>query len=176
MTSHSFYASLAGRLLVLGFGSIGRAALPVLLRHIEVDRSFVTVISAEEDTAGVAAELGVNFLVKPIDVDDYVEVLDKYLQPKDFLLNLSVNVSSMALINYCWERNILYLDTCIEPWPSRYTDPTTPLAKRTNYKLREELLAFRLDKRSGPTAVVTQGANPGMASIFVKQAIVNMAL
>lgn len=176
MASHSVYASLAGRLLVLGFGSIGRAALPVLLRHIEVDRSFVTVISAEEDTTNVAAELGVNFLVKTIDVNDYVEVLDRYLQPQDFLLNLSVNVSSMALIKYCWKRNILYLDTCIEPWPGRYTDPATPLAKRTNYKLREELLEFRLDKRSGPTAVVTQGANPGMASIFVKQAIVNMAV
>jgi len=176
MNSHTIHASLTGRLLILGFGSIGRAALPILLRHIEIERSSVSIISAEEDAEGIAAELGVNFLVKTIDVNDYEVVLDEYLQPNDFLLNLSVNISSMALIRYCWERNILYLDTCIEPWPGRYTDPETPVAKRTNYKLREELLAFRLDKRSGATAVVTQGANPGMASIFVKQAIMNMAL
>ncbi|MDF3012536.1 MAG: homospermidine synthase [Cellvibrio sp.] len=176
MTNDIFHASIKGRLLILGFGSIGRAVLPVLLRHIEIDRSAVTVISAEEDEAGIAAELGVNFLVKSISEDDYESILDKYVKEQDFLLNLSVNVSSMALIKYCWQRNILYLDTCIEPWPGKYTDPQTPLEKRTNYKLREELLAFRLDKRTGPTAVVTQGANPGMASIFVKQAIVNMAI
>ncbi|MFP3386659.1 homospermidine synthase, partial [Tritonibacter sp. SIMBA_163] len=34
---------------------------------------------------------------------------------------------------------------------------------------------FRLDKRDGPTAVLTQGANPGLASAFVKQALVDMA-
>jgi len=37
------------------------------------------------------------------------------------------------------------------------------------------VLAFRLDKRHGATAVVTQGANPGLASVLVKQALMNMA-
>ena len=37
----------------------------------------------------------------------------------------------------------MYLDTCIEPWPGGYTDPTVPLARRTNYALREEALALR---------------------------------
>lgn len=173
---NSIHASLKGKLLILGFGSIGRAVLPVLLRHIDVDRNNITIISADEDKNGVASELGINFLIKEINIDEYESVLGQHISEGDFLLNLSVNISSMALIKYCWMKNILYLDTCIEPWPGRYTDPKTPLAKRTNYKLREEMLAFRMDKRSGPTAVVTQGANPGMASIFVKQALMNMAL
>ncbi|CAH2804853.1 MAG: Homospermidine synthase (EC [uncultured Caballeronia sp.] len=37
------------------------------------------------------------------------------------------------------------------------------------------MLAFRLDKRNGLTAILTQGANPGLASAFVKQALVDMA-
>jgi len=49
------------------------------------------------------------------------------------------------------------------------------LSQRSHYALREEVLAFRLAKRSGPTAIVTQGANPGLASVFVKQALLNMA-
>jgi homospermidine synthase len=32
-----------------------------------------------------------------------------------------------------------------------------------------------MDKRSGPTAVLTQGANPGLVSALVKQALLNMA-
>jgi homospermidine synthase len=41
--------------------------------------------------------------------------------------------------------------------------------------LREEALAFRRDLRSGPTAVLTQGANPGLVSALVKRALLNMA-
>ena len=63
--------------------------------------------------------------------------------PGDFLLNVSVDVSSVALIELCRELGALYLDTCIEPWPGGYTDPTVPAARRTNYALREEALALR---------------------------------
>jgi homospermidine synthase len=37
------------------------------------------------------------------------------------------------------------------------------------------VLAWRMDKRAGPTALITQGANPGLVSSFVKQALLNMA-
>ena len=55
----------------------------------------------------------------------------------------------------------MYLDTCIEPWPGGYTDPTVPAGKRTNYALREEALALRAGNARAPTAVLTHGANPG---------------
>jgi len=46
-------------------------------------------------------------------------------------------VSSLALIKLCWEKGAMYLDTCLEPWPGGYIDPTVPAARRTNYALRE---------------------------------------
>ena len=69
----------------------------------------------------------------------------------------------------------MYLDTCIEPWPGGYTDPTVPAARRTNYALREEALALRPGNARAPTAVLTHGANPGLVSHFVKQALLNIA-
>jgi homospermidine synthase len=93
----------------------------------------------------------------------------------DFLVNLSVDVSSIALIKFCWEKGAMYLDTCIEPWAGGYTDPGVPAARRTNYALREEALALRKDNARAPTAVVTHGANPGLVSHFVKQALLNIA-
>ena len=69
----------------------------------------------------------------------------------------------------------MYLDTCIEPWPGGYTDPTIPAAKRTNYALREEALALRSGNARAPTAVLTHGANPGLVSHLVKQALLNIA-
>ena len=69
----------------------------------------------------------------------------------------------------------MYLDTCIEPWPGGYTDATIPHARRTNYALREEALALRAQTPRAPTAVLTHGANPGLVSHFVKQALLNIA-
>ena len=46
-------------------------------------------------------------------------------------------------------------------------------SRRTNYALREEALALRKSHKNGPTAVLTHGANPGLVSHFVKQALLN---
>ncbi len=66
------------------------------------------------------------------------------------MLNVSVDVSSIALIKFCWSKGAMYLDTCIEPWPGGYTDATIPHAKRTNYALREEALALRKENPRAP--------------------------
>ncbi len=107
--------------------------------------------------------------------ENFRRVLNPLLGRGDFLLNVSVDVSSIALIKYCWEKGAMYLDTCIEPWPGGYTDPTVPAAKRTNYALREEALALRPGNAKAPTAVITHGANPGLVSHLVKQALLNIA-
>jgi homospermidine synthase len=102
-------------------------------------------------------------------------VLNPLIGRGDFVLNVSVEVSSIALIKLCWEKGAMYLDTCIEPWPGGYTDPTVPAGRRTNYALREEALALRPGNARAPTAVLTHGANPGLVSHFVKQALLNIA-
>ncbi|HYG32633.1 MAG TPA: saccharopine dehydrogenase NADP-binding domain-containing protein [Methylophilaceae bacterium] len=169
------YAAIKGKLLMLGFGSIGQAALPLLFRHLDIKPAQVKIIARHEDKHGIASEYGVEFIAQALTEDNFESVLDAHLKEGDFLLNLSVDIASLALISFCWRRGILYLDTCIEPWAGSYMNSSRSLSQRSNYFLREEVLAFRMDKRQGPTAVVTQGANPGLASIFVKQALLNIA-
>ena len=171
----SKHAALKGNLLMLGFGSIGQAMLPLLFRHIDIKPEQVKILARHEDKHGIAKEYGVEFVTQALTEDNFEAILESHLKEGDFLLNLSVDVASLALIMFCWRRGILYLDTCIEPWAGSYIDPNRTLSQRSNYFLREEVLAFRLDKRDGPTALVTQGANPGLASVFVKQALLNMA-
>jgi homospermidine synthase len=118
---------------------------------------------------------GIKFLKQPLSRESFRRVLDPLLGRGDLLLNVSVDVSSVALIRYCWEKGAMYLDTCIEPWPGGYTDPTIPAAKRTNYALREEVLGLRAGGARAPTAMLTHGANPGLVSHLVKQALLNIA-
>lgn len=169
------YASFSGNLLMLGLGSVGQAILPLLFRHIDLQPGKIKIIAANENGREIANEFGVEFKVQSLTKDNYQSLLESSLNTGDFLLNLSVDVSSLALIKFCGERGALYLDTCIEPWAGRYTDPSATLSQRSNYALREEVLAFRRGNPTGPTAIVTQGANPGLASIFVKQALLNIA-
>ena len=169
------HAALSGRLVIVGFGSIGQGVLPLLLRHIEIDPSQVAILTAEPRGHEVAAEYGVRFIETALTRENYRALLDPRLGRGDFLLNVSVDVSSVALIELCQEKGALYLDTCIEPWPGGYTDPSLPPAARSNYALRESALALRPRYPGGPTAVITHGANPGLVSHFVKQALIDLA-
>src|SRR5690606_3784310 len=69
----------------------------------------------------------------------------------------------------------LYIDTVIEPWPGFYYDHKADPASRSNYALREGLLAEKRANPGGPTAVSCCGANPGMVSWLVKQALLDVA-
>ena len=169
------YTHFPGRLVIVGFGSIGQGVLPLLLRHIDLRPEQITIVTAEARGAAIAAACGATFIETALDRENYRRVLDRMVGPGDCLLNVSVDVSSVALIEFCREKNSLYLDTCIEPWPGGYTDPALPPAARSNYALRESALALRRDAAQGPTAVLTHGANPGLVSHFVKQALLDIA-
>ncbi|MGE5651634.1 MAG: homospermidine synthase [Bacillota bacterium] len=174
MTAHLTHARFHARLVMVGFGSIGQAILPLLLRHLDIDPEQIIILSATAQGDRIAREYRVALRVQPLTRENYRAVLAPLLGEGDFLLNLSVDVSSCALVEYCQRCGALYLDTCIEPWAGGYVDASQPVAHRSNYALREEALALRT-RQQGPTAILTLGANPGLASIFVKQALLKMA-
>jgi len=169
------FLKFKGRIVIIGFGSIGQGILPLILRHIDAKPSQITIVTAEDRGQKEAKDLGVRFIVEPLTEQNYVGVLDPLLGAGDFLLNVSVEVSSAALIELCRTKGALYLDTCIEPWPGGYTDPELSPSARSNYALREKVLALRAKNPGGPTAVMTHGANPGLVSHFVKVALLDLA-
>jgi homospermidine synthase len=75
----------------------------------------------------------------------------------------------------CRELGVFYIDTVVEPWAGFYFDTSLGPEARSNYALRETMLAARRRKPGGITAVSCCGANPGMVSWFVKQALLNLA-
>ena len=172
---HKKHVAFPGRLVIVGFGSIGQGVLPLLLRHLDIAAERITIITAEPRGHDVAAEYGIRFIETALTRSNYRALIEPQLGEGDFLLNVSVDVSSVALIELCQERGALYLDTCIEPWPGGYTDPSLPPSARSNYALRESALAVRARYSRGPTAVLTHGANPGLVSHFVKQALIDLA-
>ncbi|MBF0141722.1 MAG: homospermidine synthase [Magnetococcales bacterium] len=168
------HAHHAGRLVIVGFGSIGQGVLPLILKHIDMDPARISIVTAESRGKEVADCYNVSFHQLELTQDNYRDVLASFVGPGDFLVNVSVEVSSLALMVFCREVGALYLDTCIEPWAGGYTDPSLTPSWRTNYALRESVLQLK-STHSQPTAVVTHGANPGLVSHFVKQALLDIA-
>ncbi len=169
------HVAFGGRLVMLGLGSIGQGVLPLILSHIDMPRDRITIVTADARGGAVASQLGIRVLVQPIDRQNLRDVLAPLLEAGDFLLNLSVDVSSVALIELCRAAGALYLDTCIEPWAGGYTDPTLTPSQRSNYALRESARALAVPGGQLPTAIVGHGANPGLVSHFVKQALLDVA-
>ena len=166
----------AGNIVMVGCGSIGQTILPLLLRDHGVPAHRVTVLTADERGGDIAAGLGVRFLVAPLTPENHRAVLGALIGPGDFLLNLSVEVASLELLRFASESGALYLDTGIEPWPGGYTDSRLSPAERSNQAFRERALAMRRTIGPGlPTAVICQGANPGLVSQLVKAAGLDLA-
>ncbi|MGE0714062.1 MAG: homospermidine synthase [Alphaproteobacteria bacterium] len=169
------HVRFAGKVVMVGMGSIGQGVLPLIFRHIDMAPSQITIVTADDRGRDVAEEYGVTFIEQVLTRENYVEVLTPLLSAGDFLVNLSVEVSSVALIELCQARDVLYLDTCIEPWPGGYTDPSLTYSQRSNYGLRETALALKKAGAGKATAVLTHGANPGIVSYFVKRALLDLA-
>jgi homospermidine synthase len=175
MSSHEVHVKFAGKIVMVGFGSIGQGVLPLILRHTGTSADRITIVTAEDAGRAEADHFGVKFVKTALTRDNYRRILEPLLSAGDFLVNLSVDVSSVALIRLARERGALYLDTCIEPWAGGYVDSSLSVETRSNYMMRLEALSLREGAKNAPTAVLTHGANPGLVSHLVKQALLNIA-
>ena len=170
------HATVAGALVMIGFGSIGRGVLPLIERHVGFDRARMTVIEPSGEFAHLLQERGIRHLQVALTAENFAEVL-RGLMPdgKGMIVNLSVDVDSIELMKLAQAMGVLYVDTVVEPWPGFYFGSPLPNADRTNYPLRERVRELGKAYAGGPTAVSCCGANPGMVSWLLKEALLRLA-
>lgn len=172
------HGEITGPIVMIGFGSIGRGTLPLIERHFKFDKSRMVVVDPNDADRKLLDERGIRFVQAHVTKDNYKELLKPLLtegEGQGFCVNLSVDTSSLDLMKLCRKLGVLYIDTVVEPWLGFYFDDKADNASRTNYALRETVRSEKAKNPGGTTAVSTCGANPGMVSWFVKQALVNLA-
>ena len=177
MSNWPVHAAWNGPIVMIGFGSIGRGTLPLILRHIKCDPKQITVIDPDASRSQLAEQQGASFIKAAITRKNYRQVLKPLLTAGPgpaFIVNLSVDVDSLDIMRLARETHALYIDTVVEPWLGFYFDSSKGPESRSNYALRETVLAERRANPGGTTAVSCCGANPGMVSWFVKQALLNL--
>jgi homospermidine synthase len=178
MTQDPIFAKITGPVVMIGFGSIGRGMLPLLERHFNFDRDRCVVLDPGDENMDLVESHGFRYLKTGLSAENYRDTLTPLLTKgggTGFCINVSVDVSSLDVMRLCRDLGALYIDTCNEPWPGFYDNPDLDPGQRTNYALREALREEKRRHPGGPTAISCCGANPGMVSWFVKQALLNIA-
>lgn len=169
----SLTSRFSKRILLVGCGSVGQGLLPLLFKAFSIEPAQVLILTADEKGRDVAARYGVSFIVEALTPANYSALLHRHLGTGDVLLNLAVDVSSHALIAWCKSRDVLYLDTCVEPWAGAYLAPHDAPLQNSNAYLRQQVLA--LHTPGAPTAVIAHGMNPGLISHLLKEALLALA-
>ena len=113
------HVRMPGKLVIVGFGSVGQGVLPLLLRHLKIARSQVLVITGDERGAREATRYGGTFMVNPLTRSNIRAVLEPILKPGDFLLNVSVDVSSFNLIAISSMMFSMFATPCGPPNPRK---------------------------------------------------------
>jgi len=173
--SYPVYARIDGPIVMIGFGSIGRGTLPLIERHFDFDRDKLVIIEPNAANAPAIQAAGYRRVGDALTPASYRDVLGGLLQRgQGFVVNLSVDTSSLDLMKFCREMDVPYIDTVVEPWEGFYFD-TEDNAARTNYALRQAVRDEKAANPGGSTAVSCCGANPGMVSWFVKAGLEKLA-
>jgi len=158
-------------ILIVGFGALGQALVPLLLRHFIKGPAQLEVISADGEGTSAAQHYAVRHSQLVMGSDNFQDILHNRLRAGDWLVNLSVDVSSLALMDWCQQNRVFYVDTCVEPWAGGYSHFGEEAA--SNAYLRHRALALR--DPGATTAVVAHGANPGLISHMLKEGLEYMA-
>jgi homospermidine synthase len=164
-----------GAIVIVGFGSIGRGVLPLIERHFTFERSRLVVVEPSGRHAHYLAQCGIRHLQTRLTRDNHRELLAPLLADGGFLVHLSVDTSSLDLMRLARECGALYVDTVVEPWAGHYFDLSQSPRERSNYALREAVRAEARAHPGGPTAISCCGANPGMVSWLLKEALLRLA-
>lgn len=170
--------AFAGRILLLGSGSVSQCLQPLLLRHVDMDFTRLTVMDFE-DLAHTAADVvaaGATYVRERITPENIETKLAEYVGEGDVLINLAWNIDTGVIIDWCQRHGTLYVDTSVEEWDPYADQLNATPQSRTLYarhmKLRERAKGW---KKDGPTAIVEHGANPGLVSHWAKIALMDIA-
>jgi homospermidine synthase len=168
----------AGRVLVLGGGSVSQCSVPLLLDRVVAHPSQVTVMDYQDTRHRFEAALqaGINYITDKVTQENLESLLASYVSAGDVLIDLAWNIDANAIIGWCHDNGVLYLNTSVEEWDPYDAAGDRDPRERTLYFRHRRLKELTSQWAAGaPTAVVEHGANPGLVSHFVKKALFEIA-
>lgn len=173
------------RIVFVGYGAVARCVSIMWSRILpRVSIEFAAIIEPrdvnfEDYLAGIPRKHYKISLTRA----NYARILDGIVAKHsvNFMIDLSVNVDSVSLLQWCSENGIRYISTAIEDWADfpTWRGGFKTIAERTD--MTKRTLAYKQDhiRALFPAGTVTMlidhGMNPGLISHFTKDALARIA-
>ena len=165
------------KVLIIGYGSVSKCTLPILLKHAKIPYKNITII----DFADKRKELrpwiskGISYFQEKITPINIAQVLSSHVSAGGLIIDLAWNIACVDILTWCHDNKVLYVNTSVEEWdPYANIHNKSPFKKSLYY--RQMTLRDLVSKwNSSTTSVVDHGANPGLISHWARQGLVDIA-
>lgn len=155
------------KIVQFGFGAVGKSFFEKISKEIKFDKDKYFVISRDKLEYTFFLEMGGklgNFIVADVNKNNFNQIFLKYLEEGDILIDFADSVGTRDFVEWCAEKNVMYLNTGETDWEDNWYNIFEENLKKNN--LRDELIKnTNLNKYP---IVLHHGNNPGLVSHFVK--------
>lgn len=180
------YNELMGKIVLIGCGGVAFSFLELLTRVNIIPKTWysrgITVIEPKDITKHPIypyIQVKLNHIQVAVTKANYRKLLNEHVQEGDIIVDLSVNVDSLMLINWCIANNVKYINTSMENWSIKkqevFKKSDAEVIDRTLYMQQIKLERLKKKHKKCSTIVIDHGMNPGLISHFVKMGILKYA-
>ncbi len=166
------------KVLIIGFGSVARCLLPVLLKNISLPYKNITIVDFIDKKQELLPWIkrGIKFVQEKMTPLNISKVLSEHVSAGGLIIDVSWNIDCIEMLSWCHENKVLYINTSVEEWdPYADVHNKSPFQKSLYYRQKGIQKATSRWKGSMTTSVIDHGANPGLISHFTKQGLVDIA-
>lgn len=155
------------KIIQFGFGAVGKSFFEKISKEIKFNKDKYFVISRDKLEYTFFLELGGNignFIVADINRKNFKKIFSKYLEEGDFLIDFADSVGTRDFVEWCANKNVMYLNTGETDWDDNWYNIFEENIKKN--ELRNQLKQ-KSNVNKYPI-VLQHGNNPGLVSHFVK--------
>lgn len=155
------------KIIQLGFGAVGKSFFEKVSKEIKFDKAKYFVISRNKLEYSFFLELGGNignFIVANINRNNFNKVFSQYLDEGDLLIDFADGVGTKDFVEWCANRNVMYLNTGETDWEDNWYS-----IFEENLKKNELRKKIKENTRINKYPIVLQhGNNPRISIAFCK--------
>jgi len=164
------------RILMTGFGVVAQATLPMLLKHLRVLPSQITVIDLAdcEEVLRPWINQGLRFVQERVTPLNLRRLLSTHVGRGGLIMDLAWSIDCFDSLAWAHHNEVLYVNASLESWDPASELHSKSCLEKSLYARYEKLLPLVEQWRNTTTAIIDHGANPGLVSHFVKQGLLDI--
>lgn len=154
--------------LIIGYGIVGSGVYHYL-------KGSIVIIDKIERNVPTYDDKTLHFVHETISGENYQDLLSRYSTPGTIVIETAVETDTKGLSTWCHQNQRYFINTVGDAWLSE------TLKLTDNFSKIDGIMNIYIDRlvpaltTSGPTCLLTHGANPGMVNHYLNCAIGELA-